>query len=402
MCVDDFNLNNDKLQNIACALYEKILNGLKEENAEIRCIPTYIKPKISKLNGKALALDLGGTNFRVAVVELKEGKEPLIHPENGWHKELSAMRTENYTQKQLFEELANLISKVDEKELPVGYCFSYPAETMLNGDAKLIRWTKGITIDEMVGQLIGKPLLDYLNNRNKTHYTSIKVINDTVASLFAGMAHCGYDAYIGLIVGTGVNMATFFPAERIEKLSPEHEGKELIPINLESGNFSPPYLTDMDNAVDAETENEGQQRFEKAVSGFYLGKIFQKAFPNAAFEDNLDARNLTYMLNFPDTSQEKYVETARAIYIRSANLVAASLKGLIDVLIDFDREIKRICLTAEGSLFWSEDENGVNYEILVYNKLDELLKESGYEHVTVDIKCLRNANMIGSAIAALS
>ena len=66
--------------------------------------------------------------------------------------------------------------------MPIGYCFSYPAESVPGGDAKLLRWTKGVDIKEMVGEFIGKPLLDYLNERNKIKFTGIKVVNDTIAS----------------------------------------------------------------------------------------------------------------------------------------------------------------------------------------------------------------------------
>lgn len=71
----------------------------------------------------------------------------------------------------------------------------------------------------MIGEPVGKPLLDYLNERNDIKFTGIKVLNDTVASLFAGLTNSGYDAYIGLIVGTGTNMATFIPAGENNKTS---------------------------------------------------------------------------------------------------------------------------------------------------------------------------------------
>jgi hexokinase len=77
---------------------------------------------------------------------------------------------------------------------------------------------------------------------------------------------------MGLIVGTGTNMASLMRSDKIAKLKTKESG--LIPVNLESGNFYPPYLTDVDNQVDALSNNKGQQRFEKAISGGYLGKIF--------------------------------------------------------------------------------------------------------------------------------
>ena len=33
-----------------------------------------------------------------------------------------------------------------DEEMPIGYCFSYPAESVLSGDAKLLRWTKESTL----------------------------------------------------------------------------------------------------------------------------------------------------------------------------------------------------------------------------------------------------------------
>ena len=57
-----------------------------------------------------------------------------------------------------------------------------------------------------------------MKKRNTIKFTGIKVVNDTLASLFAGLTDNSYDEYIGLIVGTGTNMATFIPADKIEKL----------------------------------------------------------------------------------------------------------------------------------------------------------------------------------------
>lgn len=395
-----FYLSNQQLKEIARALHDKTLVGLRKDNAEIQCIPTYVSPSASHVEGKALVLDLGGTNYRAAVVRFTKDRV-TIHPENGWKKDLSVMKTEGFTRNRLFEELADLIDEIKEKELPIGYCFSYPAESLLNGDAKLLRWTKGVGIQEMIGQPVGEPLMEYLNKHNETNYTRVRVINDTVASLFAGLTVPTYDAYIGLIVGTGTNMAAFIPAEKIPKLDPAYTGKGLIPVNLESGNFQPPYLTTIDNTVDAKSDNLGMQRFEKAVSGMYLGEILKGAFPYFDFEEKFDARSMTNMLSYPDVYKERCVETVRQIYERSAYLVAASLAGLIEVLVEQNKQIKTICLTAEGSLFWSEDKNGRNYKDLVMSKLEELLSELNHE-VKVHITQMNNANLIGSAIAALS
>ena len=337
-----FKLDNEQLKAIARSFKEKVEKGLNTENAEIQCIPTFITPKADNINGKSLVLDLGGTNYRVALVDFSKSV-PDIHPNNGWKKDMSIMKSLGYTQEELFKELADMITGIKrEEEMPIGYCFSYPTESVPGGDAKLLRWTKGVDIKEMIGKYIGNPLLNYLNEKNKIKFTDIKVLNDTVASLFAGLTDNSYDAYIGLIVGTGTNMATFIPADKIKKLNPADNIQGMIPVNLESGNFHPPFLTGVDNTVDVISGNPRKQRFEKAVSGMYLGDILKATFPLEEFEEKFDAQKLTAIMNYPDIYKDVYVQVAQWIYTRSAQLVAASITGLVMLLKSYNKDIRRI------------------------------------------------------------
>lgn len=397
-----FKLKTKQLKEIAQSLQTKVENGLNKDNTEIQCIPTYITPKTTSVNGSALVLDLGGTNYRVATVNFADGKAS-IHPENGWKTDLTVMKKPGFTREDLYREQSDPVKeiKIDGK-MPIGYCFSYPAGSMLDGDAKLLRWTKGVDIKGMVGEPVGKPLLDYLNKENGKKFTDVKVINDTVASLFAGLTESDYDAYIGLIVGTGTNMATFINADRIKKLNPDYKLSGLIPVNLESGNFNPPYLTGIDDKVDACSDSKGAQRFEKAVSGMYLGEILKSVFPCDEFEARFDAQKLTNIMNYPDIHKKRYVDVAGWIYERSAKLVAASIAGLVLVLTSHDPSIKRVKLVAEGSLFWSEHRKGKDYKNMVMSELQTLLTELGHGDVSVHVSKMDNANLIGSAIAALS
>ncbi|MCD7935390.1 MAG: hexokinase [Tannerellaceae bacterium] len=397
-----FKLSTRQLIDIAELLHKRVGEGLAEEDQEVQCIPTYVYPKTDRINGRALVLDLGGTNYRVGTVGFVDGKS-VLHPENGWKMDLSRMKTPGFTREQLFRQQADPINEIKrEQEMPIGYCFSYPAESLPDGDARLLRWTKGVDIPEMVGQPIGHPLLQYFNTLTEPKFTGIKVINDTVASLFAGLSHAGYDAYIGLIVGTGTNMATFIHSSQIGKLKGKELPDTLIPVNLESGNFYPPYLTAVDDTVDACSDNRGKQRFEKAVSGMYQGEILQTVFPFDEFEEQFDARKLTTLMGYPDIHKKKYVRVARWIYKRSAKLVAASLAGLILVLLEQNEHLHRICLVAEGSLFWSEDRHGKNYKEIVMQELHHLLKELGHPRIHIYVEQMENANLIGTAIAALS
>lgn len=399
---NEFKLNERQLTEIAHDLKKKIEKGLRVDGEEILCLPTYIHPATGKIEGQATALDFGGTNFRAAVVTFAEsGIE--INPEDPEEKDLSAIRSENFTESDLLTSLSGFVNEIPLPEKsPVGYCFSYPAKCLPDGDAELINWTKEVEIPELIGKPVGKPLLDLLNQTGKAEFTGIKVINDTVASLFAGMVKSGYDAYIGLIVGTGTNMAAFIDADKIPKLEKAMNWQGLIPVNLESGNFNPPHLTKYDDSLDEHTDNKGAHRFEKAVSGLYIGQLMRELFPEDGFTEKFDGKALSDILNNPEKHKKSHVKAGKRIYKRSARLVAASLGGLIDLLISHDPSIKKVRILAEGSLFWSKVKSCRNYNKMVKRTLDDLMIETGHKKVKIKIARIENANLVGAGIVALS
>jgi len=395
-----FELTTAELKKIADSLQEKITEGLKADKQEIAAIPTHIHPTEHIPDGKVLALDWGGTNFRAALVEFKNGKATVL---DSLKTLLSKEETKGLEPDGLHEKMAELISQLkalDETVTRIGYCFSYPAACRLNGDAILLRWTKGIDIPAMIEKPVGEPLLRYLNNYKgiKTKFESIKVINDTVACLFAGLEESGYDSYIGLIVGTGTNMAGLVPLNKIEKLN--STDSKFIPVNLESGNFNPPYLTVVDGLVDAQSNNKDCQRFEKAISGGYLGELFKTTFFDRKIKYNFDGGDLANVINNPAQYPDEQVKAAQAIWERSAKLVAASLTGLTQVLTAQDAAIKKIGLAADGSVFWGKDaQQQRGYKKIVVETLQQLLPNE--VSITV-LPEMNDPNFIGSAIAALS
>ena len=395
-----FDLTTQQLKEIANSLQAKIEEGLNKDGMEISDIPTFITPKKNIIDGKVLTLDWGGTNFRAAIVLFKEGKPYIIESKK---KPLSAKETAGFKQDDLLNEMALLIcdlENLDESVTQIGYCFSYPAASKPNGDAVLLRWTKGIDIPDMIEKPIGEPLMRYLNNfkNKKTTFQHIKVINDTVACLFAGLSEIGFDTYMGLIVGTGTNMASLMPLDKIKKLNNKDQG--VIPVNLESGNFRPQHLTVVDGLVDAMSNNKGNQLFEKAISGGYVGEIFKTFFFNRRIKYDFDGADLANLINKTNGQPEDQVKVGQWIYDRSAKLVAASLAGLAQVLVSQNNAIKRICLAADGSVFWGKDKhNETYYKGLVAKEL-ELLLPPGVTITVIDE--MQDPNLIGSAISALS
>ncbi|MDR2473539.1 MAG: hexokinase [Tannerella sp.] len=410
---DIFNLSATQLREISEDLKQKILTGLSKDGTEIACLPTYINPG-KDFEGKVLALDWGGTNFRASIIKFAKGAKPEVLDVR--KRPLSATETKGFSQDNLHGAIADTISQLqglDEQVKHIGYCFSYPAESTIDGDAVLLHWTKEIDIPDMPYKMVGKPLMEYLNTRLNTKIETVKVVNDTIACLFAGLMQPGYDSYIGLIVGTGTNMAGLISKDSIPKLNKEYRGGDFIPVNLESGNLKPTcrgreYLSPADEKLDAESNSKGRQIFEKGISGGYIGQLFRLAYPSIEIEKKFDGEKISNIINYPAIYKNEYVATARAIYTRSAQLVAASLAGLTQVAVDykseddFNRSITNICLAADGSLFWSSDANGTDYNVLVTNYLEEILTNLGLGHIHFRINRLDDANLIGSAIAALS
>jgi hexokinase len=427
------SLTTKQLAEIAKRFEEKTKIGLTKDNDEIKCLLTYIKPKREIKSGKCLVLDWGGTNFRAAIVEFYEKEAPVVIESAKTRlssEEIERIRQENkgkFKRENLFEAIAAVIkklTKLDKNVENIGYCFSYAIESMSDGDAEVLEFAKGMVIDDMPGKLhpkkdvpegnniVGKPLLEYLNkNVNNADFKRIAVINDTIACLFGGLseAKSDYDAYLGLIVGTGTNMATTMQTSKVSKvkaLMPDYKGESIL-INTESGDFTPPYLTYLDDNLDAESGSKGKHRFEKAISGKYLAEIFKMMFPYDEFPHDDDperfhAGALEDMINYPDVYKEKYVEAARAIFDRSAKLVATTLAGLIFVLKSQNSDLKSVLLTAEGTQFWSKDRKGTDYSKVVLRELNRLLVEHNCKDVTVEICKVPDANLIGSAIAAFS
>ena len=112
------------------------------------------------------------------------------------------------------------------------------------GEARLLHWTKGIQIEHVEGTFVGAQLKEALQAKGK-QVVHLPVLNDTVASLLAGVMlapQCTH--YIGLIVGTGTNMAGFFPIRRLTKLAPDDRGvwsdDDDMAVNLEFGEVYSP------------------------------------------------------------------------------------------------------------------------------------------------------------------
>ncbi len=383
-----FQLTPTQLRDIRDAMAQAIQAGFSSDGQQVAALPAYLAPPRTDLVGEALVVDTGGTNMRAAWVELGPGDTSRIKA-GPIAKRLELRGDKRVDREGFFRMQADLVDALGApKGLPVGYCFSYPSEVLPNLDARLIKWTKGLDLPDVVGTLVG----DGLHKALAAHEPlDVRVLNDTVAALlYASLISSGDNPAhaVGLIVGTGTNMACYASAANAPKLTADGI-QGTIAINLESGNFSPPHLTVFDDIVDRESNNPGQQRFEKSVSGFYLPFIYRAALGNPPDVDpHLGTQILVDKRTQALDTEEG--QLAAALLDRAADIVGAGLAAVIAQYTD----ARHVTILSEGSLFWRPP----GFADRAQATLRSLLPES----IDFSVHRMVDANLFGAAAAALS
>lgn len=103
--------------------------------------------------GKFLALDLGGTNFRVLLITLDGQNFDMKSKIYAIPQSLMLG-----TGRQLFDHIAQCLALfitdlgLDDVILPLGFTFSFPLTQLGLTKGKLVRWTKGFNCSGVVGE----------------------------------------------------------------------------------------------------------------------------------------------------------------------------------------------------------------------------------------------------------
>ncbi len=403
--LDPLRLSTAQLASLRDAMAAAIFDGLRRPDREILALPAYLRRPATGITGRAVALDVGGTHMRAAEVEFGNGAARLLGEPVENNLMLQATGRE-FGADEFFDAQAKIVAAVaTERDIAVGYCFSYPATITPQREAVLIQWTKGIRIRDVEGKKVGALLRDALRRQGKDVH-AIPVLNDTVASLLAGAALAPEFARpIGVIVGTGTNMAGFFPVGAIAKLgTPDGwRADETMAVNLESGAYKPAaILTEWDAALDASLRPEERNRhwFEKAVSGAYLPRLLHaavgaEACAKAGFDPDdpaVDAGTVAALRHHPQLG-----EAATLIVERSADLIAAGLAALIDAYRATGGSDARTGILVEGALFHKTP----GYPERVASRLKELAPHNEAAFIPNEEGGVP-ANMLGAASAALS
>lgn len=409
-----------------CRLFmNEMQNGLEGVGSSLLMITTYIgMDKELPLLEPVIAIDAGGTNFRVAVIHFNENKELVIedfklYPMPGTKGEI--------TKEEFFDTLADFIQPVLHRSNKISFCFSYPVEILPNRDGRLIKFSKEVKVKDVEGELIGKNLMDTLSKRVCTEGKSIIILNDTVATLLAGKAASPdriFDSYIGFILGTGTNICYAEKCLNIGKV-PELKQKEgSMLINIESGAYNKVPRGKIDLEFDNTTVNPGDYAFEKTISGAYQGGLILAVMRKAAEEGILSEMAALKLKNIKELASKeiddflyypygdnilalccagKDAEVDRmtlyylidAVLERAAKFVVFSLTAVLEKTGKGSNPCEPACITADGSTFYKSK--------LFRGKLEHYIKT--YTNETKGIYCefakVENGTLIGTAIAGL-
>uniref|UniRef100_A0A8C7LHY4 Hexokinase-2 n=1 Tax=Oncorhynchus kisutch TaxID=8019 RepID=A0A8C7LHY4_ONCKI len=280
--LDEFRLTNDQLLEVKKRMRTEIQNGLGKkthDSATVKMWPTYVRstPDGSE-KGDFLALDLGGTNFRVLLVKIRSGKRRTVEMHNKIY--AIPMEVMQGTGEELFDHIVQCISDfldymgMKNTRLPLGFTFSFPCRQTSLDAGILVTWTKGFKATDCEGEDVVGLLREGIKRREEFDLDVVAVVNDTVGTMMT----CAYEeatCEVGLIAGTGSNACYMEEMRNIETVEGD-VGR--MCVNMEWGAFGDngcldDIRTEYDRAVDDLSLNPGKQRYEKMCSGMYLGEI---------------------------------------------------------------------------------------------------------------------------------
>ncbi|KAM9702524.1 hexokinase HKDC1 isoform 1-T1 [Dama dama] len=388
-----FCLTQEQLVGIQNKMRDEFEYGLKKDThplATVKMLPTYVcgMPDGTE-KGKFLALDLGGTNFRVLLVKIRSGRRSVRMYNKIFAIPLEIMQG---TGEELFDHIVQCIADfldymgLKGAQLPLGFTFSFPCRQTSIDKGTLIEWTKGFKATDCEGEDVVDMLREAIKRRNEFDLDIVAVVNDTVGTMMT----CGYEdrnCEVGLIAGTGSNMCYMEEMRNIELVEGD-EGK--MCINTEWGGFGDngcldDIQTQYDKEVDEGSLNPGKQRYEKMTSGMYLGEIvrqilidltkqgllfrgqiserlrtrgiFETKFLSQIESDRLallQVRRILQQLGLDSTCEDSIVvkEVCGAVSRRAAQLYGAGLAAIVEKRReDQGLEHMRITVGVDGTLY---------------------------------------------------
>lgn len=356
-------------------------------------------PKKLPQSGTAIALDAGGTHFRSALVEFKDGcaelKESYDHPMPGTGGEIGK------------EEFLSLCASYVEPLLKytdrIGYVFSYPADVTQEGDGVLRHFQKEVRVRDCEGMRVCAELDEVLRKRGAAGQRRWVLLNDTVAALIGAYVNepGPFDGAVGIVYGTGTNTC--------------YAGEGTI-INMESSSYSLFPRGKYDIELDAASTTPGDNIYEKMVASSYVGELIRRAvidgekegvysenlavlarngeyFTSPAFDSFMKGERCALSEALKESDRAPLQETISLIFSRAAKLGAIVLSAAMRTALDGKSEGK-LLIAAEGTAYWKST--------LYAPLLEQYLKDyvNSASSMEYRITGAENANFLGAASAA--
>lgn len=399
-----FSVSLGEMKEFMRNFHSEMRKGLAGEKSSLRMLSEYVKKPRGTESGIFLGLDLGGTNFRILLLELTGKRKTRILSSSKFllhKKHMTGAGTA------LFDFLAACIKSFTDKykagidrKYRIGFTFSFPVKKRALARGILIRWTKGFRARGVEGKDVVLLLNESLKRKGLRCAEVVALANDTVSTLLA-RSYEDPDCDIGVILGTGTNACY---CERAGEI-----------INIEWGRFSKLRGTPYDKAVDRLSINPGEQLLEKMVSGMYLGRIarlvaedlpgkgklpgeFKSEYMSLIESDSSKnmqkTKNLLKKFGMPDPSysDRKLLKKACSmVSTRAARLGAAAIASVITRMDA--RLLKKHTVAIDGSVY--EKHSGFS------RKIKQALKEIfGKNTKNIRLVLTKDASAKGAAILA--
>lgn len=351
--LNTLRLSCEQLLEVKKLMSEEMVRGLSKQThkqASVKMLPTYVRSTPDGTeHGNFLALDLGGSSFRVLLVQVQSGTG---HKVNMHHKIYSIpQETMQGTGEELFDHIVDCIADFLEymgmrgASLPLGFTFSFPCHQSKLDQGILLKWTKGFKASGCEGQDVITLLRDAVRRRQEFDLNFVAVVNDTVGTMMT----CGYEdpkCEVGLIVGTGTNVCYMEEMQNIELV--ESDDGQMC-VNMEWGAFGEggeldDFCTQFDRIVDDCSNNPGKQRYEKMISGMYLGEIVRNVLIDFTAKGLLFRGKLSERLKTRGIFETKFLSQIESdrLAMRQVRSILQHL-GLTSSTCDDSVLVKEVC-----------------------------------------------------------
>ncbi|KAJ6148042.1 Hexokinase N-terminal [Penicillium chrysogenum] len=266
--------------------------------------------------GTYLALDVGGSTFRVALIELNgRDEEVRILKVSSVHideqlKMLEGTQFFDWMAGQIETMLGEVGSDYGRGDVPLamGLSWSFPIEQTSHSSGLVIHMGKGFKASNgTVGLELGDLLIQSCRKRN-LNVEVAAIVNDSSAALLS-RAYVDPKTRMSLILGTGTNMAIHFPVHEIgmSKFGVRPEGwfdhAKHVLINTEMSMFGGGVLpmTRWDDILNRAHLRPDYQPLEYMITGRYLGEIVRLIIVEATETTRLFGGELPHSMRGPYT-----------------------------------------------------------------------------------------------------